>query len=203
MLNNDTIYFAHRSVIWVVFGGDSLSPLCLASASAHNQSLGLESPRACSRVGLMLLVGWDLNWTCGQNIYTWPFYVAAWLSHSVGLDFHPRASILRDRAEQKLTAFSNRALTVTQHHFCHILLTRSECQGWLVFKGRGIRLHFLMGGVSKNLRPCCKTTTGPVGPTCYQGLGRGQYFRGLAACNTKEDRSQRWEPQPHPRTPTS
>lgn len=28
-----------------------------------------------------------------------------------------------------------------------------------------------------------------VEPTCYQCLGRGQYFRGLAAWNTEEDRS--------------
>lgn len=30
VLNSDTMYFAHTSAIWVVFGGDSLSLLCSA-----------------------------------------------------------------------------------------------------------------------------------------------------------------------------
>lgn len=95
-------YFAHTSAVWVVSDGDSSSLLCSASAWARNLQLGLESPKACSHVWLMLLVGWHLSWTCGQDIYTWPFCVAAWLSHSMGLGFQEQAFQEREPSESIL-----------------------------------------------------------------------------------------------------
>ena len=63
-----------------------------------------------------------------------------------------------------------------------------------MFKGRGMRLHSLVGGVVENLGTCFKTPTGSGGPICCQCLERGQDFRRLAAQNTREGSTCRWEP---------
>lgn len=56
-------------------------------------------------------------------------------------------------------AFANLASSFTESHFCHILFFGSESLWPLLYKEKKIRIHLLVGEVSKSLQKCFETIT--------------------------------------------
>ena len=78
---------------------------------------------------------------------------------------------------RKYNAFYGLISKVSCCHPCHSLFIRSKLLYLASLKKRRIKLHFLKGGVSKNLRTCFKTTTGRACSQVLQVLVLGQYFQ--------------------------
>lgn len=90
----------------------------------------------CSQVWQLILLSagnakGDVHW----NIYTWPLHVA-WASHSIVAGSQEggiwRAGVHRELGRSYKVS-SNKALEVTKHHFCHILLLPNKASpdsGW-------------------------------------------------------------------------
>lgn len=102
--------FAHGCAAWADLDRDSL--FCSAWRQlGHLKVWGLESSECfltCMVLDASCQMASQLD--CGQNIYTWPSHMAAWLLHSIVAKFQGWAS--EGKPGRSFIAFSNPVLKV-------------------------------------------------------------------------------------------
>lgn len=79
-----------------------------------------------------------------------PQFLAIWASP---------CQLISPRGGRKPHAFYDLVLGVTQNHFHHVLLGRSQSLSPALLQGKGIKLQILEDGELKNLWICFRTTT--------------------------------------------